>query len=87
MEKIKEIKVSGRIYGAGEKLEIFIPNNPDNPTTSWCTIYGKNGSGKTTLSKALWNYSHPDGVSLETDLPSFFYSREQYSTRELLCIQ
>ena len=23
MEKIKEIKVSGRIYGAGEKLEIF----------------------------------------------------------------
>ena len=43
MEKIKEIKVSGRIYGAGEKLEIFIPNNPDNPTTSWCTIYGKNG--------------------------------------------
>lgn len=74
MEKIKEIKVSGRIYGAGEKLEIFIPNNPDNPTTSWCTIYGKNGSGKTTLSKALWNYSHPDGVSLETDLPQVSFT-------------
>lgn len=76
MEKIKEIKVSGRIYGAGEKLEIFIPNNPDNPTTSWCTIYGKNGSGKTTLSKALWNYSHPDGVSLETDLPQVSFTPE-----------
>lgn len=74
MEKIKEIKASGRIYGAGEKLEIFIPNNPDNPTTSWCTIYGKNGSGKTTLSKALWNYSHPDGVSLETDLPQVSFT-------------
>lgn len=76
MEKIKEIKVSGRIYGAGEKLEIFIPNNPDNPTTSWCTIYGKNGSGKTTLSKALWNYSHPDGVSPETDLPQVSFTPE-----------
>lgn len=76
MEKNKEIKVSGRIYGAGEKLEIFIPNNPDNPTTSWCTIYGKNGSGKTTLSKALWNYSHPDGVSLETDLPQVSFTPE-----------
>lgn len=76
MEKIKEIKVSGRIYGSGEKLEIFIPNNPDNPTTSWCTIYGKNGSGKTTLSKALWNYSHPDGVSLETDLPQVSFTPE-----------
>ena len=76
MEKIKEIKVSGRIYGAGGKLEIFIPNNPDNPTTSWCTIYGKNGSGKTTLSKALWNYSHPDGVSLETDLPQVSFTPE-----------
>lgn len=76
MEKIKEIKVSGRIYGAGEKLEIFIPNDPDNPTTSWCTIYGKNGSGKTTLSKALWNYSHPDGVSPETDLPQVSFTPE-----------
>lgn len=76
MEKIKEIKVSGRIYGAGEKLEIFGYNNPDNPTTSWCTIYGKNGSGKTTLSKALWNYSHPDGVSLETDLPQVSFTPE-----------
>lgn len=76
MEKIKEIKVSGRIYGAGEKLEIFIPNNPDNPTTSWCTIYGKNGSGKTTLSNALWNYSHPDGVSPETDLPQVSFTPE-----------
>lgn len=76
MEKIKEIKVSGRIYDAGEKLEIFAPNNPNNQTASWCTIYGKNGSGKTTLSKALWNYSHPDSVSLETDLPQVSFNPE-----------
>lgn len=32
MEKIKEIKVSGRIYGAGEKLEIFVENKRNVPS-------------------------------------------------------
>lgn len=76
MEKIKEIEVSGRIYGAGEKLEIFALNSHNNQTVSWCTIYGKNGSGKTTLSKALWNYSHPDDESLETDSPQTSFNLE-----------
>ena len=80
MEKIKEIEVSGRIYGAGEKLEIFALNSHNNQTVSWCTIYGKNGSGKTTLSKALWNYSHPDDESLETDSPqTSFYLESNIS--------
>ncbi|MBF9667578.1 AAA family ATPase [Bifidobacterium dentium] len=69
MEEIEGIKVSGRIYGSGKDLEIFKPNKPDNPIASWCTIFGKNGSGKTTLSKALWNYSHSGGKSLEADSP------------------